>query len=162
MQVKVFNKNGKYLRVIGKVGQDPGEIGRIGNMQITAKSVLMVNDRRQRRILYFSLNGQFIRSKEIGGIRALGLYCDSNENYYVATITSNPTNPRYYLLKYDSDMNLIVRIAKIPARDPAKPINPLMPIFRYQVLNDDCILYRYPETFELQIFNPEGKVIKKS
>lgn len=37
MHVKVFDKNGEFLRVIGKAGQGPGEIGRIYGIQITAK-----------------------------------------------------------------------------------------------------------------------------
>jgi len=161
MHIKVFDKNGKFLRVFGKAGQGPGEIGRITNIQLTAKNELLVNDGRNRKIQYFSLDGEFIRSKDIGKIRALGVFCDSNENYYIATGTPRPPNPSYELLKYDSDMNLITTIAKIPAQDPAKPLNPLMLIFRYQVMDDNCLLYGYPASYELQIFNPKGKVIKK-
>lgn len=159
--IKVFDKNGEFLRVFGKKGQGPGEIGRIGSIQMTAKNELMIKDGRNRRILYFSLEGKFIRSKDIGKIWPLRLYCDSNENYYVLTAMIDPPNSRYELLKYDSDMNLIATIGKTPAPDPAKPLKPFMSIFYCQVMDDDCLLYGYPESYELQIFNPEGKVIKK-
>jgi hypothetical protein len=159
--VKVFDKNGEFLRVFGKEGQGPGEIGRISSIQITAKNELLINDSRNRRILYFSLEGKFLRSKNIGEIWSLRLYCDSNENYYFITAFIEPPNSRYELLKYDSEMNLIATIAKVPAPDPAKPLDPFMPTIYCQVLDNDCLLYGYPESYELQIFNPECKVIKK-
>jgi hypothetical protein len=49
MRVKVFDKNGKFLRVFGKEGQGPDEISRIRNIQITAKNELIVNDTRNRK-----------------------------------------------------------------------------------------------------------------
>jgi hypothetical protein len=33
--IKVFDKNGKFLRMFGQEGQGPGEIGRIYSIQIT-------------------------------------------------------------------------------------------------------------------------------
>ncbi len=159
--VKVFDKNGEFLRVFGKEGQGPGEMGEVGGIQITAKNELLINDSRNRKILYFSLEGKFLRSKNTGEKLAVRLYCDSNENYYFATYFMEPQNSRYELLKYDSDMNLIATIAKIPAPDPTKPLNPFMPTIYYQVLDDDCLLYGFPESYELQFFNPACKVIKK-
>jgi len=158
--VKVFDKDGKYLRVFGKKGQGPGEIGMIYGIQITEKNELIVNDSNQRKISYFSLGGELIQSKEIR-ISPLRLYCDSKKNYYAVDFILEPPDSRYELLKYDGDMNLIATIAKTPAPDPLKPYIPFMPIFYCQVMNDDCLLYGYPESYELQIFNPEGKVIKK-
>ena len=161
MHVKVFDENGKFLRVFGKEGQGPGEFGRIRNIQITAKNELMINDSRDRRILYFSFEGKFIRSKDTGKIRALELYCDSNENYYIATAVAVPPNFRYELRKYDSDINLIATIAKTSEWDRTKPFYPFILRFYYQFMDDNYLIYGYPESYQLQIFNLEGKVIKK-
>lgn len=161
MHVKVFDKNGKFLRVFGKEGQGPDEIGGIRNIQITAKNELIVFDPRNRKILYFSLEGKFLRSKDTGKLRISRLYCDSHDNYYIVTGIVSPPNPHYELSKFDGDMNIIITIAKTPAPNPSKPYNPFMPIFRFQLIGDDNVLYGYPESYELQIFNPEGKLVKK-
>lgn len=160
-KIKVFNKNGKFLRVFGKVGQGPGEIGRIRSIHINAKNELLVHDSRNMKIQYFSIAGEFMRSKNLGKIRPLRLYFDSNENYYLITAVIDPPNSRYELLRCDNDLNIIATIAKIPAPDPTKPLNTFMPIFYCQVMEDDYLLYGYPENYELQIFNPEGKVLMK-
>lgn len=159
--IKVFDKNGKFLRVFGKAGQGPGEIGRIYSVQITAKNELLVNDGRNRKLLYFTLEGEFIQSKDIRIFLPERVYCDSKENYYVLNIALDPRPAHYELLKYDSDLNLITTIAKIPAPDRSKPFNPFMPMFYCQIMDDDCLLYGYPEDYELQIISPEGKLIKK-
>lgn len=160
-KIKVFDKNGKFLRVFGKTGEGPGEIGRIYGIQITTKNELLVNDGRNRKLLYFTLEGEFILSKDIRIFLPERVYCDSKENYYVLNIALDPRPAHYELLKYDSDLNLITTIAKIPAPDPSKPFNPFMPMFYCQVMDDDCLLYGYPEDYELQIISPEGTLIKK-
>lgn len=159
--VKVFDKNGKFLRVFGKTGQGPGEIGGISSIQITSKNEILVSDTRNRRILYFTLEGDFIRFKGAGKFQLARLYCDSNENYYFMNLVLEPPVYSFELVKCDSEMNLITTIAKIPQPGPSEPYKPFRPRFYFQVMDDDCLLYGYPERYELQIFNPEGKVIKK-
>ncbi len=160
-KIKVFEKNGKFLRVFGNAGEGPGEIGRIYSIQINAKNELLVNDGRNRKLLFFTLEGEFIKSKDIKKFRPDRVYCDSKENYYVLNIALDPRPAHFELLKFDSDLNLITTIAKMPVPDPSKPFNPFMPMFYCQVMDDDCLLYGYPEDYELQIISPEGKVIKK-
>lgn len=161
MHIKVFDKKGQFLRVIGKMGQGPDEIARIRNIQITSKNELLVNDTRNRKILYFSLDGKFLRSVDTGKFRILELYCDSDNNYYIVSGVVSPPNPHYDLSKFDGDLNVIKTIAKNPAPNPSTPYNPFMPIFRFQLIADDHVLYGYPESYELQVFNPDGKLTKK-
>ena len=161
MQVKVFDKKGQFIRALGSAGQGPGEIGRISGMQIIANKKLVIVDASQRKIIHFSLNGEFMHEKNIGKIWPLRVYCDSLENYYILTAVLEPPDSRYEIIKYDSDLNFVAKVRECPASDPTKPSNPFMPIFYYQVLKNDNLLYGFPETYELQIINPEGEVIKK-
>lgn len=158
--IKVFDKNGEYLRTIGKKGQGPGEIGRPRGIQLTHPKELMVNDFRNRRISFFSTNGEFIRSINMGKIFALRLFCDSNENYIVSTYVIDPPNTSYEIKKFDSNFNLLDTIATIPGPNPSA-FNPFLPIFYCRLGENDNIIYGYPKDYELQIINPEGKVMKK-
>jgi hypothetical protein len=59
-------------------------------------------------------------------------------------------------------MNRLITIAKTLEWNPLEGRNPDRPMELYcRVMDNDCLLYGYPRTYELQIFNPEGKVIKK-
>ncbi len=158
--IKIFDRNGEYLRTVGKKGQGPGEIGSPGGIQLTHQKELMVNDIRNRRISFFSTNGEFIRSINMGKIMALRLYCDSNENYIVTTAVIDPPKISYEIKKFDSNFNLLDTLATIPGPNPSA-FNPFLPIFYCRLGEDDNIIYGYPKDYELQIINPEGKVIKK-
>ena len=59
--IKAFDNNGKYIKTIGKKGQGPGEMQMPYNIHITPKKEILVNDARARRLLFFSLDGTFLR-----------------------------------------------------------------------------------------------------
>jgi len=67
--VKVFDRDGKYIRTFGRKGQGPGEMQRALNIAITPQKEIMVNDWRSRRLLYFTLDGKFLR--EVSGEKCL-------------------------------------------------------------------------------------------
>jgi len=58
--IKVFDKNGKYQRSIGRKGQGPGELQGPRNIQFTAHKEIMVNDMRGKGLLFFSVEGRFL------------------------------------------------------------------------------------------------------
>ncbi len=170
--IKVFDVNGEFLRVFGREGQGPGEFGRIWDIYINAKNELMVIDERYRKIHYFSLSGEFVRSKGLGGIigsiRGLAslhyilLYFDSNENFYVRAVIYDPPRFHFELFKIDSATDRLTTIAKTLDWDPFEGLNPDRPAELYcRVMDNGCLLYGYPRSYELQIFNPQGKILKK-
>lgn len=157
--IKVFDQDGHYLFTFGKPGQGPGELDRpfrlfVGNEQVMVPDI-------GRRISFFSLEGEFVRSvlmKEVWGLR---LQFDSQGDIYVTEGLLDPSDPRYLLKKFNADMEFVREIASSPAPTPNKSFNPFMPIGYWQLRYDDCLVYGYPETYELQVFNPEGEVIRR-
>jgi len=62
MAIKVFDRQGNYLRTIGRKGSGPGEFGRIADMAILPDGRLLVTDFETRRTSLFSPEGQFLSS----------------------------------------------------------------------------------------------------
>lgn len=156
--VKVFDKNGKYLKTIGRPGQGPGELNRPSTISVS-QNELMVHE--TRRLSFFSLDGEFLRNVSTKGVWALSAMIDSKGNIVVTEGLLDPDNVRYILKKFDSKMNLLSEIASSPAPDARKSFNPFMPVAHWLIDKDDNIVYGYPKNYELQIFNPEDKLIKK-
>ena len=55
--ILVFDKQGEFLRKIGKRGQGPGEMLYPFEILILAQKELMVNDTRQAKVHFFTLGG---------------------------------------------------------------------------------------------------------
>ena len=158
--IKVFDKNGVYLITIGRKGQGPGEFERISGMQITQQKELLVFDMRIRRISFFSLDGEFIRLKSIGEIQALELKMNSKENFIVDSVLLDPRNflAVTSLKIFDSNLKLI---ATIYTSDPKDVLTPFLPFMVWTLYKIDNIVVGYNNTYEFQVLEPEGKLIKK-
>lgn len=157
--IKVFDRDGIYLMTIGRPGQGPGELNRPRSISVN-QNELMVQESGSR-LSFFSLDGKFLRNVSTKGTWVLRSRIDSKGNIVVTEGFLDPKNPRYLVKKFDAEMNLFDEIATSPAPDSRKSYNPFMPIHYWLIDKDDTIVYSYPEEYEIQIFNPDGKPIKK-
>jgi len=64
--VKIFNKNGKHIITFGKKGQGPWELQRPTRMHLFAGKEIMIYDRANNRISYYSLDGKCLREMSTG------------------------------------------------------------------------------------------------
>ncbi len=58
--IKVYDRDGKYIKTIGRKGQGPGEFGRIACIKILNNGNIIVSESRLRRLNVFSSEGEFI------------------------------------------------------------------------------------------------------
>lgn len=78
----VFDKEGKFIRKIGKTGQGPGEYGRISDFDIDQiNNEIILYDINSRKFLFYDFNGVYL------GNESIGKYCGMNfvhlgESYY--------------------------------------------------------------------------------
>jgi DNA-binding beta-propeller fold protein YncE len=82
-RISVFDKNGKYLRTIGKAGTDPGEFRTPHAIEFDSRGRLIVADRHNHRIQILTKDGQFVAEYDDFG-RTSGLAIDRNDVIYTA------------------------------------------------------------------------------
>jgi hypothetical protein len=157
--IKIFNRQGQYLETIGKPGQGPGELNRPRSLCIRG-DVLFVPE-ASRQISVFSISGEFEKRISTKDVWALLTRATSSGNFLVTSGVIDPEYIHYSLTLYDGDMNLIKEIATSPAPDARKGFDPFMAIAFWTLGKDDMIIYGYPKDFELQIFDPDGNLIRK-
>lgn len=87
-RISVFDKNGKFLRIIGKTGTGPGEFRTPHALEFDSKGRLVVADRHNHRIQILTKTGKFIREYDDFG-RSSGLTIDKNDVIYTADSESN-------------------------------------------------------------------------
>jgi len=158
--IKVFDKFGNYITTIGRHGQGPGEFGRITNIQITAENELMVHDRSTRRLSFFSLDGEFLRTEQLKEIQALRVKVNSKGNYFVRTLDfdSATFSSAIELKMYDSDLGFMGIIAKDKYWSQKAPLQPSM---TSKFLSSDLIVCGFRENYEFQFLDSDGKIVRK-
>ncbi len=82
-RISVFDKNGKFLRIIGKTGTGPGEFRTPHALKWDSKGQLVVADRHNHRIQILTKDGKFIREYDNFG-RTSGLAIDKNDVIYTS------------------------------------------------------------------------------
>lgn len=85
MAIRVYNKNGEFIRKIGRRGRGPGEFLDFTLVYINSKDIIIVFDNFSARISFFSKDGKFIKQQpyffnEISWPRGI---CELNDGKYV-------------------------------------------------------------------------------
>ena len=91
-RISVFDRNGKFLRIIGKTGTGPGEFRTPHMIKFDSQGRLIVADRHNHRIQILMKDGTYVGEyREFS--RASGLAIDGNDTIYVADSEIDATEP---------------------------------------------------------------------
>ncbi|MGB9906636.1 MAG: 6-bladed beta-propeller [Candidatus Saccharicenans sp.] len=157
--VFIYNSSGRFLRKFGRPGQGPGELGPVQSISVSGDTV-MIND-LSRKISIFSRNGDFIRSFSTKGYLLYFPRFDREGNIYAFEPGWLEERPTVRLLKFDSQMNLIMEITRYPIPEPDKPFDPFAPFPYWQRTSDDRLVFGRPESYELEFYDSDGKLWRK-
>ena len=88
-RISVFDRNGKFLRVIGKTGTGPGEFRTPHALEFDSQGRLIVADRHNHRIQILTKEGKYLAEwREFS--RVSGLAIDGSDTIYAADSESDP------------------------------------------------------------------------
>jgi hypothetical protein len=162
--IKVFDRNGGYLKTIGRSGQGPGEFSRITDIQITPKNELLVYDRMAFKLTFFALDGHYIRNIHLKGIQALRIRENAKGNYLVSTLEfqgqygTNTFRSSREVIEYSSDLTFIRIIIKDKFRKAGVPLHPGM-LARF--FPSDLVICGFTDAYEFRIISPDGEVVRR-
>ncbi len=161
--VKIFDSAGKFVKKFGKQGQGPGEMNMPIFIQITPDNELVVEDALNRKLMFFSSGGEFLKS--ISTAKAAGLAAiliDSKGNLIGQAVVPAEKKIIREVKKYDKDLNPLFTIDTLDFTNLIEgKINPYRLASFYILGREDNIIYGNAEDYEIKIFSPEGKLIKR-
>ena len=156
-KIKVFDKKGKFVREIGKRGQGPGEFTFPWGIMISPKQELVVSDLIKRRLIFFSLTGEFqieVPTWKQGTL--LNMMLDSS-----GKIVGEVYLQRIFALKkFNSDFEPIFTIESFE-REKIPLLESLSPKFHYCISKRDEIIWGHSGKYIINIHSFDGKLIKK-
>ena len=87
-RISVFDRNGKFLRSLGRTGTGPGEFRTPHALEFDSLGRLVVADRHNHRIQILTKDGKFVAEHDAFG-RVSGLALDKTDVIYTADSESN-------------------------------------------------------------------------
>lgn len=161
-QIKVFNKNGKFLRNIGRKGQGPGEMLSPSVMEIVSGKEIMICDISNNRVSFFSLKGKLVKEVSKGKFfRLISPTPDSSGNFIGSYRIRMGQKRVVELKKFDSNFEPIFTLKKLDYTDEPDVIYPYPPFIIYSVLKDDKVLWGNWLSYRLHIVDETGKMTRK-
>lgn len=158
--IKVFDKNGRYIKTIGRKGQGPGEMNSPSSIQITAQKKIAVNDSSARKIHFFTLEGKFLHAVSQ---RNMGFFTDpiiDKQGNIIASYFIMDNEVTYVLKKFDSQLKeLFPLFSKVILKYP--DFNPFFPKSYWGIIKGDNIIWGFADKYELFIIDNAGKTVKK-
>ena len=179
-RIQKYNPDGQYLLTIGRKGQGPGEFGSVSLVRFDKDDNIYTNDAGNSRISFFDKDGKYLRQ-----IRMTERYSNpfiNSKGFIIANKFSAPEEGNIQKQiqlhgLFDDKFNQVAELLKIETEFPlpmgvdassmgeyiAKVFSIMA--FRPQVIttvaDNDFIYLGYPDKYEINVYSPEGQLVKK-
>jgi hypothetical protein len=175
-----YDPEGKHLLTFGREGQGPGEFQTLSVPRFDKDNNLYINDAMNQRISFFDQDGNYLRQIRMQD-RYSNLFINSKD-YFISTkwVISQETNLQKQTSTYglfDDKFNLIAELYKdeigipMPTSTEESAIieyfakiwsmTAFRPTVRFLLADNDFIYLGCPEKYEINIYSPEGKLLKQ-
>ena len=160
--IKVFDREGVYQKTIGKKGQGPGELNTPVGLVLTPEHELMVEDALNRRLAFFSVEGEFLRNVSVADRTSLvGLVMNRKGETAGRELMIEGEKLFWYIRKFDRDLKPLFDIAKIEFQNPLQSkIDPFSFIQPYVFDEQGDIYYGNGGDYSIQMYNEDGRHVR--
>ncbi len=178
--IRKFDPDGKYLLTIGRPGQGPGEFQNVWHPRFDKNNNLYVSDNAgSRRISVFNRRGEFLKLIRVPiDLRDITINSQGYYLGYYSTMIEDPKGDsattvfglfdiKFQLLR---EFHKTTREFKPPtgkgADSRAQFLANLLgdgafkPTTTFFIAEDDLIYFGFPDSYEIKVFSPEGKLQK--
>jgi len=178
-RIQKYSHEGKYLLTIGRPGQGPGEFRSLSVVRFDKDDNLYICDVTGRKISFFSKEGEFLKQIKMPGVYE-NLYINSKglmvADKYEQVPAENALTmfSTYELLDEEFiplvELHKIKREMSLPGRDLSSRTQILANMINLMVYQpqqfltlakNDFIYFGHPDKYEINIYSPEGKLVKK-
>ncbi len=156
--IKIYDKNGKFIRKFGQKGQGPGEIQMVSYINLIGEKI-NVMDRGNNRFSFYSIEGECIKEIPTGRYRPFEAKADSMGNIYgfVLIMGEKVTQD---LVKFNKEFEPTLTILSLEMPKEPPPAL-LMELIRFHVLKDDYFIWGRTNNYEFNILDSDGKLIRQ-
>lgn len=158
--VKVYDRKGTFFKNIGKKGQGPGEMQSPQRIQITPQNELMVRDFQADRMVFFTMEGDFLRNVSTAGIRNLSTPTIDSKGNIIGSFSIPGNSFRTELSKFNPQLEPIFTISNVELFEL-----PVMKAFfsqHYWVVTEyDEIYWGISTEYKIHVIDSEGVLLRE-
>jgi hypothetical protein len=159
--IKVFDKEGNFMRHIGRKGEGPGEFQNPNRIFITDGGHLVVED-FIRNLTYFSLDGIFSKSVSTSSMFPIAVEVCPNGKIIALTNEPDPNNYGKDIGLYSEGLVLLSNIVHIPEYKPKPQVLRIFePEINWTVTTKSELIIAYKMEYEIHVFDENGRLSKK-
>lgn len=160
-RVRVFDKDGKHIRSFGGQGQGPGEFQLANDIVLTPDETIMILDRGNYRLSFFSQEGELLKEISASKIPSLfRIYPDSDGNY-TARISLRGRKYVYQIKKLDANLEELSLIAEFEHPRRTDVLEMFFPNLIAVVMKDDRIVLGNWQHYKLTVTDKTGRKIRE-
>ncbi len=168
-RIQIYDKDGKYLKTIGRKGEGPGEFQRAGRTALSTKGKLYVNE--YKKIIIFGKDGTF--EKNVNTDFHLSSYLVTKEEKFLGwSRIRTEKGTSFDVILIDSSGKRIDTISSFP--DPSVILAkaapgggaisvmgspPYSPGLFFCPLSDELGIYGYSAEYKLYVVNSSGEIV---
>jgi len=158
--IRVFDRNGVYLKTIGKKGQGPGELQTPQHVFTTWQEEIMIEDHLPRQFVFYSLDGKFLRNVSFARVFIFTTGIDSAGNFIGIVQTGEPDGNVQVLNRYSPEFKYLHTVG-YPIKGDRGTYNFFKPWLRWAVYKGNHIIFSFSEKYELLIYDAAGRLVRK-
>jgi hypothetical protein len=158
--IRTFNKEGQFVRFIGRTGQGPGEYQRPAIfIQITSKKEVVIYDRGTGNFIFYYPDGDYLKRINAGKIPILFNARIDNEGNFICSYSSAP--PSLELRKFNSEFQ-VLKTFFYQQEDIGygHDLEIEQPKLYFAVTQNDYLIWGYSEKYELHVIDAKGKAMR--
>ncbi len=162
INIKVYDKDGKYIRTFLKSGQGPEEVGWPARMYMREGNIIVILDSRNRKYLEFSTEGECRKEISLGEKgNIFRSWPDSLGNIYCETMDLAPDLQVLKIIKVDSEFKEAEELASLEIKRNMTEISADNPRLICTVRTDDKVIWANSTDYCLHFLDSSGTLIKK-
>jgi hypothetical protein len=158
-----FDRQGHIISSFGKMGQGPGELQWPLFPQITKDNEFVISDAQARKIVFYNLDGTFMKEIPFGKTGMMIAQPLDNGNYLMYGVISFNSSVDYLisgLALYDSILKKIrnIEIYKYPQQMNQLRLHPF---FMWRIANGLIYTINEERGYEICAYNLDGRLVRK-
>lgn len=157
-----FDRKGKFISSFGRKGQGPGEVQSVSYFGIDSQDKIIISDRRNKKVLFFSKDGGLIKETAYG-LNFFTMFPLENEKYlFVRTLTDLENNSTSRSLRIcNSKFEGRKELDTYLYYEPSRGTQIASDIFKWRILNRNIYAANDQRGYEILMYDLDGKLKRK-